>query len=208
MSLVMPLGTPSERTCVSSPRLAVEAFTLLELLTVIGVMMALAGISFPVYHMREKAKLASTRVLVETVCTAIANYPQTYWTVVIPPSGGNPALTRVGRMWDMNSGATMFVGDGILDGYVGPTAAATATNDGPFDPLLIASGYTGFLNMTQAPVAKRYVNAQGQIVDDWKNPLHIAFGSATYGPSGVGIWSLGPDGVTNTADDICSWKTP
>jgi len=198
-----------------SSRPPAAGFTLLELLIVIGVMMTLAGISFPIYlHMRVKAKLASTRVLVETVATAIANYQQTYWTVVIPAAGPIPAQPRVGHLWDMNSGVTMIVGDGILDGYVGPGPTATATNDGPFDPALIATGYTGFLNMTQAPIAKRNVNAMGQVIDDWKNPLHIGFsGSATsaainYGPSGVGIWSLGPDGVTGTPDDICSWKTP
>jgi prepilin-type N-terminal cleavage/methylation domain-containing protein len=72
---------------------------------------------------------------------------------------------------------------------------------------LFTSGYTGFYDMVQPSIHKRFVNKKHQVVDSWGQPLRIAFAANTYGASWFGVWSAGPDLKDDTEDDLCSWKT-
>ncbi|MBA3936849.1 MAG: type II secretion system protein [Planctomycetes bacterium] len=97
--------------------------------------------------------------------------------------------------------------------------------DGPFDTDLINSGYSGFYDMCQPSIAKKFVNKRHQIIDAWGQPLRIAYAAKTYGASAFGVWSAGPNqvdaqdadstgapldvfpnGAKGPSDDITSWK--
>ena len=200
-------------SCTSErARGARAGFTLIELMVVIAVIAILASIGIPTWlHMQKKAAVDSTRTLVNAVATAIASYPMRNWQVaILVPASSPPRYEpRIGRLFDLNgTGSGLGVrmtGDGILDGdpKLENTQAA-----GSFPDDVIESGYTGFITMTQPPIAKRNVDAgTKRVVDAWKQPLRIAFGADVYGPAGFGIWSIGPDKVQGTRDDITSWES-
>jgi type II secretory pathway pseudopilin PulG len=126
---------------------------------------------------------------------------------------------------------------GSGDGYTNPPlfntpphynlpSTDTAENfDGPFDTDLIQTGYSGFYDMCQPAIAKKFVNRRHQIIDAWGQPLRIAYAAKTYGASAFGVWSAGPNmvdaqdtdatgspldvfpnGSKGPSDDITSWK--
>ncbi len=200
------------RVAVRIRRPSRHAFSLLEMMIVVSIIAALSGMGYGILtSTRNRARIQGTRMLVHAVATAINVYSTRTWTVSAPdpsdPTG--PRLERLGHLWDMNEppggGPNLMQGDGILDGL--PGAAAGPTCDGPFWDELIKSGYGGFVAMNpNVPLRKEQMNAQRQVVDAWRHPLHIAFSVKTYGADGFGVWSLGPDGQDGTLDDITSWS--
>ncbi len=174
-------------------------------MVVISVIAILAAIGIPtMLAMKKRSMVNATRTLVNAVATAIASYPTRTWQVNVPQPGTPPVyVPRIGRLFDLNGGnsglAMTMTGDGILDG--------DPVKEGTFSATLVQSGYSGFIAMTQPPIAKRNVNDKRQVVDEWKGPLRIAFGADVYGPSGFGIWSIGPDKTHGTKDDITSWES-
>ncbi|MBA3683774.1 MAG: prepilin-type N-terminal cleavage/methylation domain-containing protein [Planctomycetes bacterium] len=201
-------------------------FTLIEIIVVLGVIMALAGLGFPIMSaVRQRANVQSTRSLVQGVAAAISMYPVRQWTIEWDHDGDDPDNDGYGSgsaratarksvsvpLWDLNQGASpaadgtgQFEGDDLIDGF--PATSAGATNDGPFWSTLLDSGYGGFLRMTNAPISSKSVNAQGQVIDAWRQPLRIEWNARTYAPSGFGVWSIGRDKTTGTPDDLCSWR--
>ncbi len=203
-------------------------FTILELLVVIAVIVALIGIGFPVMSaVRQRANIQATRSLVQSVTAAISMYPVQRWTVTWDDNNDDPnddGYVGIGAstvratprksitvpLWDLNPGSSpnangigQLDGDGVIDGFV--DAAGSATTDGPFWNQLIASGYTGFLRMTNAAIPARSVNKKGQVVDAWREPLRIIWDSRRFAAIGFGVWSTGRDKAPNTADDLTSW---
>jgi len=179
-------------------------------MVVISVIAVLAAIGIPtMLAMKKRSMVNATRTLVNAVATAIASYPTRTWQVNVR-QGATPPYTyvpRIGRLFDLNGGglgtSMTMAGDGKLDGDPVKELAA----GGNFSQTLIDSGYSGFIAMTQPPIAKRNVNDVRQVIDEWKEPLRIAFGADVYGPSGFGIWSIGPDKTHGTKDDITSWES-
>lgn len=49
--------------------------------------------------------------------------------------------------------------------------------------------------------------AHGSLEDSWGHPYVYTF-PAVYSTNGYDLYSLGPDGVSNSADDIGNWKQP
>jgi prepilin-type N-terminal cleavage/methylation domain-containing protein len=99
----------------------------------------------------------------------------------------------------------------LIDGT--PALSTDATHDGGFLQPILDSGYTGFYNMVQPAIQRRFVNKKHQVIDAWGQPLRIAFASNVYGSLWFGVWSAGPDKVdydatqaNPSADDITSWK--
>ncbi|MBA3683962.1 MAG: type II secretion system protein [Planctomycetes bacterium] len=170
-----------------------RGFTLIELMVVMAIIMVLVGGSLPIYaHMKKRAKLDQTRVLVKSVGAAISAYSSTggvwSWMTTSGP--------RQAPLWDLNR-------DGLLDG---PPDADTgfSTTSQPTSAQASASGYGGFLGMT-AFEAPRGLVKNRLLVDGWGNRLRVAYGAEVYGPSQVGVYSCGIDGAPGTADDLRSW---
>ena len=166
-------------------------FTLTELMVVIGVIVALAGISYPTFTwLRDRADVDSTRTLIDAVSATIGGQPQRQVTF---ESGG---AMRIRALWDFN-------GDGWLDGAPAKDDAFAAADRA----LAVQAGYDGFLGETRAALPPRNVEeGSRRVVDAWGRPLKIDLTHDTYGSSFFGLWSLGPDGVDGTADDIRSWR--
>lgn len=167
-------------------------FTLTELLVVISVIVALAGIGYPSYTwLRDRAEYDSARTLVTAVAAAIGGHPTRQ--VTIPLADGR---MRVHALWDMNA-------DGWLDGE----PALDDRFDAATRTLAAGVGYRGFLGTTRAALPPRNVDPDTKrVIDPWGNVLRIDLKAETYGSSFFGLWSPGPDGIDGTEDDITSWK--
>jgi prepilin-type N-terminal cleavage/methylation domain-containing protein len=101
-----------------------------------------------------------------------------------------------------------------LQDYIPTPAFPLDTFDGGFPKQVLASGYTGFVNMASPSVKKSFINKKGQIVDAWQRPLRIAFAAKVYGTQAFGVWSAGYDGKddypgasTPSDDDLKSWES-
>lgn len=211
-----------------------RGFTLLEMVIVITVIIALAGIGIPIYGViNRQMKISSTRAMVALVAHAIEQYGSSRWTWAQLDALGKPVLDgnkrpiiRSGNIFALKEeGQSVNArGDKIpfhtIDGRPEPADPAervsTATYDGPF-PLadkfsIYYSGYRGFYDMTGVTVDTRNnLNAKHQIVDAWGEPLRICYAAGVYGTKGFGVWSPGPDHIDQDTDskaprdDLCSW---
>jgi type II secretory pathway pseudopilin PulG len=175
-------------------------FTILELLVVIGIIIALAGMSFPVFaSIRNKSDISATTQLVHAVAAAIEGYT----IKVVTGSDG-----KIYHAWVLNqdtSTTCLYFIDG--DPRLYPTGSAMA--------LRAPASYTGLVNMTGISMSgKQSLSEYGELLDRWRQPLHLVYAARTYGAGDFGVWSTGRDGrmstrsaiVGTTADDICSWS--
>ena len=78
---------------------------------------------------------------------------------------------------------------------------------GTFTDALVDSEYEGFRGTTRSDLPIVNLDEQGQVIDSWGYVLRIDFHVERYGANRFGIWSIGPDGLANTIDDIKSWET-
>jgi hypothetical protein len=171
-------------------------FPLLLVMVALALLMLLASIAIPAWHYyKHRAAVQATAALVMNLATAMTQYPAKTWTwnTATPPD----KQLKTDFLWDLNH-------DGLIDGT--PATKDTAMTDGGFSPDLIASGYPGFIVMARPTIARRFLDQRQQPIDAWGRPLRIAFAADCYGSSWFGIWSFGPDGIDDTADDLVSWK--
>lgn len=184
----------------SSP---IAAFTAIELMLVLAVIAALAGVSLPLLAtVRRNSQVNATRSVVHALAATIANHPAKAWTVSEADAG--ELRERSYRIWDVNR-------DGLIDGD--PVLEDPLLPAGNRYPVTIASsGYRGLVGMTKPALPKRFHDPRsGRPLDAWGRPLRIAYAPLVYGSLGFGIWSAGPDGldapVDERGDDIRSWET-
>ena len=180
-----------------------RGFTLLELLVVISVIAALAAVGLPtINYMRHKAQVAATEAVVKQVAMTISVRQERHHT--IDDGSGNLVTFPI---WDVND-------DGLLDGNPEKEQPVLAA-DRKYPAVVLAEPepYRGFINTVSFEVAERHVDELGRVVDAWRQPLRIAYGAGAYGSLGIGVWSIGDDGVDGfatghdgTDDDITSWK--
>jgi prepilin-type N-terminal cleavage/methylation domain-containing protein len=158
-----------------------RGFSLLELLIVIGVILALMAMAYPLFtRIAENSRIASTRQKVYAIAGQMSPYAH-------QRVSGKDGISY--PYWAVGQAA----GDTEIDGDPGRYPAT--------HPLAVRAPatYTGFARMTGYPGS---VNALGQPLDSWHRPLHILYAAHTYLPDGFGVWSTGPKGV---GDDINSW---
>lgn len=168
-----------------------HGFTLIELITVIGIIALLTGmgLSAGLLWQRQSRKIA-TRGLVTSLALAIQAYGRL--TFPIGPE-------RNERAWDANR-------DGLLDGGLAGEGPGTLSDwDSLVRPALAAQGYDGLPTTLHLDLPTRFVNSQGQVVDAWQRRLRITWAMRIYGDAPFAIWSAGPDGVPGGGDDIGSW---
>ncbi|MBA3707312.1 MAG: type II secretion system protein [Planctomycetes bacterium] len=177
-----------------------SGFSLIELMLVIGVMIALAGmVVVTIPYFKKQAELAATRSLVNGISAAVSYYRP--GEALVPASPPDLPTQKIRRFWDFNLATTTPFQDGLLDGD--PDMDPTFTAADRLAARLV--GYRGFLGQSGHAVPTRHCDRNGCVIDSWKRVLHIRFAANTYGSSGFGVWSNGPDGIEGTKDDIKSW---
>jgi prepilin-type N-terminal cleavage/methylation domain-containing protein len=173
------------------------AFTLIEMLLVLAVIVGLAAISYPAYgRLTERNRIDATRNLVAAAWTALDAEERR--VLHLAQAGGE---AQVLPRWDLDR-------DGVLDGDPRRWSGSIAT-------LATRLDYGGFLRETGAPFGTDARDDAGHVVDPWGRPLRVVI--MAFPPQGsvqnpeqagghwAGVWSLGPDGEPLTEDDIRSW---
>lgn len=181
----MPMHPHSRRTA---------AFTLIELVVVIGVIIALLGLTLPVVSaIRASQAKKATEALVVTLTGAMQAYGAD--GIFVPAPGGGDGPIR--PLWDFNS-------DGIIDGD-------PQKDDNFSSPEKVEAeraGYRGAMITLGIALSSKQYDGQGRIVDAWRTPLRVS-----RFPTGSGrlqAWSLGKDRAVDTSeegDDIKPWRT-
>ncbi|TVR14743.1 MAG: prepilin-type N-terminal cleavage/methylation domain-containing protein [Planctomycetota bacterium] len=168
-----------------------SAFTLIELVVVMVVITAMAAMTYGYMdYARQRSLVSGTEAIVHSVATAIVNHQARYWQYSVDGE------LRNAPMFDVNQ-------DGILDGD--PQRINQAYPE-TYSKAIIDSDYKGFLDTVGMAIPVRHVNDLGQIIDSWQQPLRIDRHPHRYGANRVGVWSDGPDGITDSLDDIRSWQ--
>jgi prepilin-type N-terminal cleavage/methylation domain-containing protein len=175
-----------------------SGFSVLEMLVVVTVILLLMALAYPIFNrIRSRADISATTALVQGVMALVGQASH----ITARDGASLPAWT-VGQTTVAGVLVTTEI-DGDPSRYP------------PGDPSPLASrapaGYHGFLIDTHATFDAP-VNAKGQLLDRWRQPLHIAFDPSRFGGGGFGVWSNGPDRQTAypldsgaSLDDLRSW---
>ena len=220
VKFLLPIRANSRKFAVSNPRSPrISAFTLVELLVVIGILGLLIAILLPALNkMIQKSETASAKVDLGRITMAWGNYYREYGRWPVGP--GQQLFAPYGGALQQNAaegqvGMQMLVG--VMTNIMYPNAE--------FD----AGGGTAMMN--HHPVCINYnakrlhflefnakaINERGHMIDPWTNAYWFMFDLnrdgrvarggtiATTVYASVIAWSLGPDGVLS-GDDVKSWE--
>ncbi|MDA3960496.1 MAG: type II secretion system protein [Planctomycetota bacterium] len=184
----------------------ISAFTLIEMMVVMAVIAALAGISIAVLpNITKGNQVKVTKALVIAVAAATEAYGASHHQIY------DTSIKQFRQLpaWDIDA-------DSILDGD--PARGEFNASFRAGDLILIPDYPGALLGLNTLQVPDNRVNELGRITDSWGQPLHIVHAGPGSAPAGadtgrhfIGIYSLGPDGeddtsaVTGDDDDIRSW---
>ena len=218
---LLPIRANSRKFAISNPQSPrISAFTLVELLVVIGILGLLIAILLPALNkMMQKSETASVKVDLGRITMAWGNYYREYGRWPVAPPGqqlfGSVSVPPHQNAAEGQSGMQMLVA--VMTNIMYPNAE--------FD----LGGGTG--NMNHHPICTTYnpkriqfmefnskaFNELGHLVDPWTNVYRFMFDInqdgrvvrggtlATTVYASVIAWSLGPDGVLSS-DDVKSWE--
>jgi prepilin-type N-terminal cleavage/methylation domain-containing protein len=179
-------------------------FTLVELLTVIAIIAILAALIFPaIKNSLAKAEIARAQTEVRGIATAWKTYFNEYGKWPCDPAS-NTCLPG-------GQDATEGSSTGVLFDHSFVSLMQGRTTDDP--PYVAARDNPKGIAFLQIPT-KAIQN--GSYVDPWGRPYRMLFDlnydnvvltNATSGiTNNVIVWSLGPDGINRTKDDVTSWE--
>jgi prepilin-type N-terminal cleavage/methylation domain-containing protein len=171
-----------------------RGFTLVELVTVIGIIIVLSSIMYgSATYILEKARRDSSLSLVQAVQTAAVAYQAQYGSQIMVMVSGKP---QARRLWDINA-------DELLD--ENPTMDGAASSLTAIAP----AGYGGFLDATGIQVKASNTDGRRAIIDAWKRQLRIIFRPDGFGTQSFGVFSTGKDGIAapddDASDDLRGW---
>lgn len=208
-----------------NPQLRTQAFTLVELLTVIAIIAILMGLLFPVMNgVKEQARKAEAKTACAGIVTAVKAYNAEYGKFPAASSSATPPTTDV------------IVGDSVGGGTAGNeflfnilrNIGTNATTPNPGNPRRIP--FMEGKASTSTPPKNGFAN--GAYFDPWGAQYCVAidfdydnqlttlpytdFKGQAVPQTGVGAYSIGKDsklGInskfkdgSNTSDDTISWQ--
>lgn len=197
-----PLSIGGLKTFLNGKKSQIGAFSLLELLVVITIIMVLTGLLMSAFHrVRKEQNIATTRGIIHTLQIGIEKYNNEYghWPCTqasdnsgyrTPPSGilNNIYIIR-GDTYRTNLYAMLLGDDRFLDGSKG--------------------GNPKQIHFME--INSRFLD-KDELVDAWHHPFTIAFddnsdrsvkiyNNNTPVNADMAIYSNGPDGLVNTAGE-------
>ena len=167
-------------------RRGLYAFTMIELLVVVSIILILTGLIYGSFNLfKKQAMRRNTTLTCQVVSLAISVYNQG----VLQYSGSDAYPS-----WDWNK-------DSIIDGR--------PADDADFSNVLrtaaTVGSYTGLIDMLRPDIPKSFVQASsGRIIDPWGGYLHIAWAARAYNGENYGIWSTG-ETPANSSSHLTSW---
>jgi prepilin-type N-terminal cleavage/methylation domain-containing protein len=198
-----------------------SGFTLIEMLTVVAIIAILAGLLFPaISAARRKAQVAQAQTEIKSIESALKTYYTEYGRWPIGNGGGDDFSYGKFETGGQYTGCCdNYYLMGVLRGIPDP-AGYNSTCGSNYQ------GQNNPRNIVFLEIAAGSQDSLGNYLDPWKHPYQITLdtdydgncdglgcGSAypTTAPQGtvknrtVVVWSVGPDGVGGTSDDITSW---
>gem|GEM_PF-3087110 len=193
---------------------SVRQFTLIEVLSVVAIIMVLAGLLLGVAKVvTGNASEAKAKAMIEKVMFAMQEHYQDrgyYPRIESITSAGtfsDGADVPLAFDYDTFSSPTLFRVFRIGAPSAGPPQPTWATSWPTFHHSQTGQAYME--NMQSAlrqsdpawPFAPRTICLH---LDPWQKAYYYT--TSGVGSEGFRVWSMGPDKTSGTADDICSWK--
>ena len=205
-----------EQKTMRSSSAGKDAFTLIELMVVVGIIALLAALVLPVLNvMSKKGMVQEASANVRGIVMAWKSYKNEY---------GNWPVTSAGRLFGNLSGSQIAQeasSDGLLMNAVVmnhimyPNSSEYGLGSGA-DNNSVCLTYNP-KRITFMAYNQGYLNTAGDFVDPWDRPYRFLFDlddngrvtraglNATSVYDEVIVWSLGPDEL-DPSDDIRSWE--
>lgn len=175
---------------------SLQAFTIIEMLIVITVIVILASILLPTLNTaQKKAKIAKTQALVDSITSAFKQYRTDFGTYPPDTSGAIPGVGTASRAEILYYfSAAQFVAGSSNSAFI---------SAGPFMEFrtkdLKTTGHTANMDGDADSTDPVY-----EVVDAWGNTLDYDE-PGTKNINSFDIHSKGPDGVDGNTDDITNW---
>lgn len=156
-----------------------SGFTLIEVLLVVALIVVLAGLGLTSFNYVQNTKRSKQTLLqIKEMSAAISNMQMS--RQALQGADGSEGSSVV--LYQMLSG------DANSDGQLDP------------DTQVFVQGMVGQTNK-----GKYTVSEQFEIVDPYGSPYRYQFPGQRNPPKEADIWSIGPDKINNTEDDITNW---
>ncbi len=166
-----------------------RGFTLLEMLTVVGIILFLIAVMVGVFiRTTQNSRIKAGHALIQKIGIGLARYQADFRC--LPPDSGFGLPTTGGV-----SGAKVFYDAATLWRFLGSEVTADGATYGP---------YVKFTDYELQSITDGYGKKSFQIIDPWRNPIGYigAPERVIHNRGGFDVFSCGPDGKTAVNDGI------